>query len=174
MPRIKKKKETAARPEKKSSDTILMLIFFLLLVQTVFLFYKNSDVIKDMFREDPNSIYNESKSLEEGLNGSGRFENIDPKNIRISVLNGCGIPGLAAKWKDKLRDMNFDVRETGNSRIQYDKTIILSRSEDLSYANYLAQTVGIPNENILMQLNKDLVDIDLTVIVGSDYKKFDK
>lgn len=173
MPRIKKKKEIAASPE-KNSNFPLILIFFLLLIQTVFLFYKNFDLIKDIFREDPNSIYEENINSGDDLNISGQFEDIDPKNVRISILNGCGIPGLAAKWKDKLRDLNFDVRETGNSRIQYDKTIILSRSEDLTYANYLAQTLGIPNENILMQLNKDLVDIDLTVIVGSDYKKFDK
>jgi hypothetical protein len=128
-----------------------------------------------MFREDPNRIYEESGiSSEDGLNGTVQFTDIDPKNIRISVLNGCGIPGLAAKWKEKLRDLNFDVRETGNSRIQHDKTIILSRSEEMTYANYLAETIGISNENVLMQLNKDLVDIDLTIIVGSDYKKFDK
>ena len=128
-----------------------------------------------MFREDPNSIYEDNGiNGTNGLNSANQFDQTDPKNVRISVLNGCGIPGLAAKWKDKLRDLNFDVRETGNSRIEYDKTIILSRSEDMTYANYLAQTIGISNENVLMQLNKDLVDIDLTIIVGSDYKKFDK
>lgn len=174
MPRIKKKKEIAPRTEKKS-DLPLILIFFLLLIQTVFLFYKNYDLIKDMFREDPNSIYIESSANgENGIKDADQSVQTDPKNIRVSILNGCGIPGLAANWKDKLRDLNFDVRETGNSRIKYDKTIILSRSEDLTYANYLAQTIGISNENVLMQLNKDLVDIDLTVIVGSDYKKFDK
>lgn len=174
MPRIKKKKEIAPRTEIKS-DITLILIFFLLLIQTAFLFYKNYDLIKDLFREDPNSIYQAgSPGSGDGSDSVGQFEPADPKNIRVSVLNGCGIPGLAAKWKDKLRDLNFDVRETGNSKIHYDKTIILSRSEDLSYANYLAQTIGISNENVLMQINKDLVDIDLTIIVGSDYKKFDK
>ncbi|MFO7809877.1 MAG: LytR C-terminal domain-containing protein [Candidatus Delongbacteria bacterium] len=174
MPRIKKKKDPAT-PASKKADSVLILIFFLLLIQTVFLVYKNRELIKDIFRKDPNRIYRDQDiEGERDIDKNSDITDIIPENIRISVLNGCGVHGLAGSWKENLRKLKFDVRETGNASRRYDKTIILSRTENMSYAHFLAEKIGVSRENVLMQLNRDLVDIDLTLILGSDYKELEE
>lgn len=175
MPRFKKKKEN---PEPvKRSDLHLWIIISLLIIQTLFLFYKNLDYIKDLFKTDPNSFYAddvEKKQNSEAKNKDKSIGSADTENIRVSIYNGCGSSGIASFWKEKLRNMKYDVRETGNTDKKYAKTVILSRTEDMKYARQLAKALGVKDENVIMQLNKDLVDIDVTLIVGSDHKEFEK
>jgi hypothetical protein len=154
-----------------------LVIIFLLTIQTVFLFYKNRNFVADIFKVDPNSIFEDESGFD--TNGQNQAEvtddtkrTVDPSKIRVSILNGCGTSGLASTWKEKLRKMEYDIRETGNASQRYEKTIVLSRSKDMSFANFVGEKLGVKKENIIMQLNKDLVDIDVTVIIGSDYKDF--
>jgi len=174
MPRLKKKKESA-EPQKQTNFH-LWLIIFLLSVQTAFLFYKNMDTIKDVFKTDPNKYYEDEvgKLQSEQDQNEDIPEGVSMKNIRINIFNGCGSAGIATIWKDKLRKMNLDVRETGNTDKKYSKTLILSRTEDMRYAKQLAKKLGVSDDNVVMQLNKDLVDIDLTLIIGSDHKELEK
>ncbi len=169
MARIKTKKKEQLE-QVKESGFYFYIIIFLLAIQTVFLFYKNYGFIKEQFQSDPNAGYENELSGSETGTGDNDTGMVDPSVIRVSVLNGCGEPGLASTWKDRLRNMKYDVRETGNASGKYNKTVILSRIEDMSYARHLARSLGVKNDNVLMQINKDLVDIDVTVIVGSDYK----
>lgn len=175
MARISKKK--ANIPEQKPQTNLhLWIIIILLSVQTLFLFYKNMDFIKNIFKQDPNKYY-EDELEKKTLNGKETSENaprVNMTNVRISILNGCGSSGIATVWKDRLRKMNLDVRETGNTDKKYVKTVILSRIEDMRYANELARSLGVSSENVVMQLNKDLVDIDLTIIIGTDHKELEK
>ncbi len=170
MARIRPKRKDPPESFVKKSSTASYIIIFLLLVQTAFLLYRNFDFIKDMMSQDPNSIY--EKEIRDPVQKSDNNpENLDPFKIRVSILNGCGEPGLAARWKAKLRDMKYDVRETGNASNLYNNTTILSRVEDMKYARHLANALGIKEENVLMQINRDLVDIDVTLIIGSDHER---
>ncbi|MDD3044538.1 MAG: LytR C-terminal domain-containing protein [Candidatus Delongbacteria bacterium] len=169
MARIKTKRKDTAEPQTRESSFSYYIIIFLLLIQTMFLFYRNFDFIKDKLAKDPNSIY--EQDMQKYINkNDADLENVDPSMIRVSILNGCGEPGLAAQWKAKLRDMKYDVRETGNASNIHNNTTILSRVEDMKYARHLARNLRIKDENVLMQINRDLVDIDVTLIVGSDHK----
>jgi len=159
MARIRTKRKDPQEPQPRESPVASYIIVSLLLIQTVFLLYKNFDFIKDSL-EIENSVQNNDSDL----------ENIDPSVIRVSILNGCGEPGLAARWKAKLRGMKYDVRETGNASGMHNNTTILSRIEDMKYARHLARTLKIKESNVLMQINRDLVDIDVTLIIGSDHK----
>jgi len=175
MPRFKKKKESI-EPERKST-LHLWIIISLLVIQTIFLFYKNLEFIKDIFKTDPNSFYAEDENKKQNPETKTDINEAAPvnaENIRISIYNGCGSSGIASFWKEKLRNMKYDVRETGNTDKKYAKTVILSRTEDMKYARQLAKSLGVKDENVIMQLNKDLVDIDITLIVGSDHKEFEK
>jgi hypothetical protein len=175
MPRLKKKKENI-EPERKS-NLHLWIIISLLAIQTMFLFYKNLDFIRDLFKTDPNSFYTETvdkKQNTESKTNMNADVPVNDENIRVSIYNGCGSSGIASFWKEKLRNMKYDVRETGNTDKKYAKTVILSRTEDMKYARQLAKSLGVKDENVIMQLNKDLVDIDITLIVGSDHKEFEK
>jgi hypothetical protein len=154
-----------------------LIIIFLLSVQTVFLFYKNKNFVFDFLKADPNLIFADepdftAKEQNSAVQGNGDEIKLDPKNIRVSVLNGCGAQGLASVWKEKLRKFNYDIRETGNASQRYEKTLVLSRKKDMEFANHVAENIGVKKENIIMQLNKDLVDIDVTVIVGADHNDF--
>lgn len=170
MARIRSKRKDTSESFAKESPAASYIIIFLLLFQTAFLIYRNFDFIKEMISQDPNSIY-ENEIQDTVKKSAENLENIDPFKIRVSILNGCGEPGLAARWKAKLRDMKYDVRETGNASNLYNNTTILSRVEDMKYARHLARSLGIKEENVLMQINRDLVDIDVTLIVGSDHER---
>ncbi len=96
-----------------------------------------------------------------------------PKVIKVNILNGCRIAGLAGRWKSVLRKMDYDVRDVGNAN-ERKKSLILSRINNMKPAYELAEKLGIDKDNVLLQVNPDLVDIDLTLILGRDYKTLNK
>src|SRR5690625_7269064 len=49
--------------------------------------------------------------------------------IQLEVLNGCGTPGLATLYTQKLREYGFDVVETGNfDHFNVTESFIISRN----------------------------------------------
>jgi hypothetical protein len=175
MPRIKKNKP----PEKvtKESNLIMYIIVSILLIQTIFLFYKNFDYMKDLFASNGNDY--DYKNLKEDGNNSdndpkiahtGEYTDLN-RPVRVSILNGCGVKGLAGKWQSKLRDLKYDIRETGNADKKYINSIVLSRIKNMKPAFDLAKKLGIPEKNVLLQINNDIVDIDVSLILGKDFKK---
>lgn len=96
----------------------------------------------------------------------------DPgKIVKVSILNGCGVTGLAGKWKAALRSMSYDVRETDNSKERYPNSVILCRTDDKSLGYALAAKLGISKKNVIPQKNKNIVDIDVTLVLGKDHNK---
>jgi len=90
--------------------------------------------------------------------------------IKIEVLNGCGVPKLARQCEEFLRTKGFDVVNTDNAAgFDYLETIVIARDTVLSYAEKVAEALFI-KENVIQQINRDLL-IDVTVILGRDYKK---
>lgn len=90
--------------------------------------------------------------------------------VRIEILNGCGVPKLAAKYESILRSKGYDVRSTGNAdNHRYLNTLILDRTNLSGQALKLAGTMGVAGEFVTMKPDPRLVDIDLTVILGKDY-----
>ena len=90
--------------------------------------------------------------------------------IRIEVLNGTGISKLAWRFSQRLIEQGIDVLETANAdRQNYRQTRIICRSDDIRQANYLAQLLQIPLTKIEQISAPDLVDIDVTLILGADH-----
>lgn len=98
-----------------------------------------------------------------------------PSEIKVQVLNGCGVRGIAAKFRGILRDRGFDVMSYGNAgRQDYPKSRIIVRSAGSfgeGAAQVLAESLGIASEHILVEPDPSLVDIDVTLILGLDYKQ---
>ncbi|HNM13863.1 MAG TPA: LytR C-terminal domain-containing protein [bacterium] len=93
-----------------------------------------------------------------------------PQKIRIEVLNGSGVPKLAAKAADYLRSKGFDVVSTGNApNSNYKKTIVQDRAGNLAGAQQVAVALGVGESGIIQQKNPQLM-LEVTVIVGQDYK----
>ena len=98
-----------------------------------------------------------------------------PKGVKVQVLNGCDVRGLAAKVRGVLRERGFDVMSIGNARRQnYSKSLVIVRSKGNfaeQAAEVLARSLGVSNEQIRVDRDPALVDIDVTLILGMDYGK---
>ena len=97
----------------------------------------------------------------------------DPiKNIKVEILNGCGIKGIAAKTSDFLRSKHrIDVIRSDNAdKFDYPKTIIIGRNEDLdkilSVSN--AFDISINNKNHIQHIPDETLGVDVTIILGKD------
>jgi hypothetical protein len=91
--------------------------------------------------------------------------------IQVEVLNGCGVVDIADKFTDSLRKKRFDVVNMTNYRsFEIDKSIIIDRTGNMMNAEYLADIIGLDRKRVIQQKNKNYF-LDVTLIVGKDYKK---
>lgn len=88
--------------------------------------------------------------------------------IRVQVLNASGVRLMAAKAADGLRRLRYDVRETGNAGESLGKTLIKSRVKNPAYSMRLAQDLGLSSARITYEEDPNLVDVDITLILGGD------
>jgi hypothetical protein len=98
--------------------------------------------------------------------------------VRLQVLNGCGVPGLADKTADKLADYrdddleikivdtdNFDIRKVTES-------FVISRLEDKTAARMLAEKIGLdPSRVIYKALENNYRHVTATLVLGEDHDK---
>jgi hypothetical protein len=92
------------------------------------------------------------------------------KIIQMDVLNGCGVNGIGAKFTGYLRQNGFDVVEMKNYKTSnVPHTLVIDRVGNLSVAKRVAFSLGIPEKNIIQQLNPDYF-VDVSVVIGEDYQ----
>jgi|TARA_B100001750_G_scaffold38474_1_gene27855 hypothetical protein len=93
-------------------------------------------------------------------------------DVEIEILNGCGEPGLAAKFSQLLRTERVDVVRSENAdHFEYDKTILIQRNENVEGMKYVAAVLDFDinnTEKVMMSVDPN-VDVDLTLIIGKDY-----
>jgi hypothetical protein len=93
------------------------------------------------------------------------------RSIRLQVLNGCGVKGLAKVVSPALRAKGFDVRETRNAgSFRYAQSLVMDRVGRPELAQAVADSLGIDRSRVTTEIARNLVDIDVTVIVGADYQ----
>jgi hypothetical protein len=96
-----------------------------------------------------------------------------PAPIRVEVLNGCGKVGLAKKVADFLRGKGYDVRDFRSApNFNYKQTQIVVRSSKIEHGQSLAGTISFPKELVKSQKDTTLADIDVTLILGKDYRRY--
>ena len=90
---------------------------------------------------------------------------------RVSVLNGCGDPGVAARMRERAQSLGLDVIEEGNAdSFGYLESIVIDREGDLEKTRQVASLLGIPN--YIQQISDDDYRLeDILIIVGKDYRK---
>lgn len=108
---------------------------------------------------------------------TGEAETISPaevtRPIKVEILNGCGTPGIAKKSADFLRSKGYDIRDFKNAKSSdYTSTVIYVRGIGRVYGETLAGTIGLPLERVQIQRDPTLVDVDVTLILGADYKQY--
>ena len=99
------------------------------------------------------------------------------QSTEVEVLNGCGVANLAARTTDFLRSKHFDVVFEGNmENQQYQHTLIILRNEKVESLIKIANSFNIDYTDIThIQVTPDeSLCLDVTVILGADYRKFDE
>ncbi len=90
-------------------------------------------------------------------------------NVKVEILNGNGINGVAAQYKDLIRQKGFDVLQTDNAdRFNYENTLILIRSQNTNAGYRLAKELGIDRSRVKIAPDPSL-RLDATIILGKDY-----
>lgn len=125
-----------------------VLIYMLIILFGAFLI----SMIFMVTREDPHEIYKKNS------------------NMRVEVLNGCGVNRLAIRVSNVLRREGFNVVKIGNTETQnFQETIAIERSdEDMKNVKYFAKRIGCKN------IGKDIdpaLYLEVSLIIGTDYKK---
>ncbi len=124
------------------------LIYILIILLATFLVSMTLMLTK----EDPQEIYKKNS------------------NIRVEILNGCGVNRLAIRVTNLLRKNGFNVVKIGDAEKQdFSKTVVIERSdENMKNAHYFAKRIGCKN------IGKDIdtaLYLEVTLIIGKDYKK---
>ncbi len=121
---------------------VLILILFVFLISMIIMFT----------RKNPAAIYRKNS------------------NMRVEVLNGCGVNRLGIKAANTLRKRGFNVVKIGDTlRDDFEETVVLERSdENMKNAKYFANQIGCKN------IGKDIdaaLFLEITIIIGKDYRK---
>jgi hypothetical protein len=110
------------------------------------------------------------------VEGVSRTADGPSQTVRLQVLNGCGLPGIAADVAGKLdgfTDTDLEVRvvDTGNFELMtVKKSFVISRGEDLSQAKLVATKLGLDPSNVIAQpLGHNLQNVSVTLVIGQDY-----
>jgi hypothetical protein len=91
----------------------------------------------------------------------------DAPKVRIEVLNGAGVAGLAREATQQLRGVGFDVVFFGNAgRFDHGRSVVIDRSGDLDMARAVAAALGI--DSVASAVDSTLF-LDATVVLGSDW-----
>ena len=93
--------------------------------------------------------------------------------LQVEVLNGCGVPGLAHRFTDYLRQNAVDVVRTGNyeeeeygrPNFNVDRTVIIDRRGSLKNAVRIAEILGLDQARVIQQFNEEYL-IDSTIFLG--------
>ena len=97
------------------------------------------------------------------------------QNIKVEVLNGCGIKGIAARTADFLRSHQVDVgRSDIADRYDYPNTVIISRNENVESLKAVSRSFGIAmnDETHILIVPDESLGVDVTVILGKDIYDF--
>jgi hypothetical protein len=109
----------------------------------------------------------------------GRQQETTPVSLRMQVLNGCGVSGIAAKFSKYLVDAGkpdfaIDVIDEKNfGSFKQDKTLLLARKAAGPVAERLALKLGVPPDLVTFkEMEDNFLDIDYSLVVGLDFDKY--
>ncbi len=94
---------------------------------------------------------------------------LDGATVRLEILNGTTVNGLARRTRELYEGYGFEVVSIGNAETaEVENTVFISRTGDPAYAERAAEIVGssrIMTESTL----SSLPNVDVTVILGNDF-----
>jgi hypothetical protein len=108
---------------------------------------------------------------EPSLNANTDVPAIPAENLKIEVLNGCGVNGLAGKYAALLKERGFDPVKTENyENGTTARTYIIDRlSPKMENGLKMAKALSLPKEYVSYQAD-DKRMVAVSLILGQDYK----
>lgn len=95
-----------------------------------------------------------------------------PDSLVAEVLNGTGQPKIAMRAAKRLKSMNLRIKRYSNAgSFDYAKTMIVDWKGQPEKSLAIAQSLGIPPENIIIYDRPDK-PLDLTIVLGRDWKTY--
>lgn len=89
--------------------------------------------------------------------------------IKLEILNGNGIAGIATETANLLSNHNLTVSKIGNSQsFDYNETILVDWKGNLEKSLFIAQLLNISPENIIKH-DRQNKPIDVTLVTGKDW-----
>lgn len=129
---------------------VFSIFFFGLSILLCFVF---SIYIKHFVNSKESSYYSSEKK--EVLNGI------------VKIYNATGVNGLAKEMKLFLKMFDIKVSATQNSNTSAAQTKLYSKPTSKDFAAFVAKLIDYQPELIS---TSDTIDVDLVIIIGSDYK----
>ncbi len=112
-------------------------------------------------------IFVEKRKLSEVTTYTG--EDRIPYKSKVLIANGCGVPGIAAEFRDLILKKGYVVYSPQNEQYwTYDESIVLSLDGNMDIARELAEDMQIKN---CFMYKKNGSYESVKVIVGKDYKE---
>ncbi len=91
----------------------------------------------------------------------------DSLRIKVEVLNATSIRGLARRGTFVMRDLGFDVVNSGNSNEKLDSTTVVVRSGRMDWGELAAQ--GLGGARVISRPDTSGY-LDLTILIGSAWR----
>ena len=92
-----------------------------------------------------------------------------PYKSKVIIANGCGVSGIANKFRELLLKKAYVVYSPQNERYwTYDESIVLSLDGNMDIAREVAENLNIKN---CYMYKKNGSYEAVKVIIGKDYKK---
>ena len=156
-----------SKPQTKFVYNILIIVLTVVFIGFIYSFTQKS------FRggvtlQNPQLTANKKAQLAVDL-----YEENPILDIKVEVLNGCGEKGIAAKISDFLRTEHIDVVRSENAdNFDYEMTVLIQRSYDFTNLKTVAAALDfdINNEDRVITQPSSTADVDLTLILGKDYR----
>ena len=143
---------------------------------------KSEDIIMTTLKGNSEYIYGESFVIaDEELNidlinalnasdgsSSESITAVSKESLKVLVLNGTKIEGLASNARDKLQSLGYSNVEVGNTTTSFSKSIIETDKKDLR--EIIGQDLDIEEFGKISE--SEYKDYDIVVILGEDYNLF--
>ena len=113
-------------------------------------------------------VYNRNMNIETlGLLSGSEASNgtIKKKNLRINILNGTRITGLASRMSENLKTKGYSAIDTGNTQ-ERSKTIIKTSNKEIG--KLIVDDLGA---GTIEDLEDNPQGYDAVILIGSDYKE---
>jgi hypothetical protein len=92
-----------------------------------------------------------------------------PDKVRVAVLNGTAVPGLAAKVGDDVRSGGFKLGAVTNSESSFDTTVVMFRRGHQPEADEVARQLGLQDVELMSaEIQSVSKGAFVAVVVGQD------